>query len=216
MRYVYLHGFASSPASVKAAFFRERFAELGITLEVPDLNQPVFRELTLTRIVATVAGLVRRGEQAVIVGSSLGGYAAALFASRHPDRAAALVLMAPAFNMATLLRERHGDEAMERWKREGSAGVEHPAFEGPEPLDWSFQEDAEQWARQDLRVRCPTLILHGRHDPEVPVSGSERFAEAHPQARLVVLDSDHGLLDVLPDLWDASRGFLAPWMRPAA
>ena len=45
-RIVYLHGFASGPSSRKARFFAERFAELGIGLEIPDLAQGDFARLT--------------------------------------------------------------------------------------------------------------------------------------------------------------------------
>ncbi len=41
-RFIYLHGFASSPSSRKARFFEERFRELGIGLEVPDLAEGRF------------------------------------------------------------------------------------------------------------------------------------------------------------------------------
>ena len=34
---VYLHGFASGPASTKAQLFRARLAERGATLAIPDL-----------------------------------------------------------------------------------------------------------------------------------------------------------------------------------
>ena len=217
MRTVYLHGFASSPASVKAAFFRRKLAALGVTVEVPDLNQPSFRELTLTRIVATVSSLVRSGERVAIIGSSLGGYAASLFACRHPDRVAALVLMAPAFNMATLLREQYGDEAIARWRGEGTTLVEHPAFGSPQPLDYAFQEDAEEWARVcEPKVRCPTLVLHGRRDQTVPIEASERFVAANASATLVPLDSEHGLTDVLDELWEHARPFLSEWRPNAA
>ncbi|NEQ23366.1 MAG: esterase, partial [Microcoleus sp. SIO2G3] len=37
MRFIYLHGFASSPKSAKAFYLCDRFAELDISLEVPDL-----------------------------------------------------------------------------------------------------------------------------------------------------------------------------------
>ncbi|MFM7437244.1 MAG: YqiA/YcfP family alpha/beta fold hydrolase, partial [Snowella sp.] len=48
MKYIYLHGFASSPDSAKARFIRDRFVEKQISLSVPDLNQNNFSELTLT------------------------------------------------------------------------------------------------------------------------------------------------------------------------
>ncbi|HEY9297370.1 MAG TPA: YqiA/YcfP family alpha/beta fold hydrolase, partial [Phormidium sp.] len=43
--YIYLHGFASSPDSVKAKYFRERFWDLGIDIKTPDLNQNDFSGL---------------------------------------------------------------------------------------------------------------------------------------------------------------------------
>ncbi|MEM1426436.1 MAG: YqiA/YcfP family alpha/beta fold hydrolase, partial [Cyanobacteria bacterium P01_H01_bin.130] len=49
MRYFYLHGFASSPKSRKAQHLSDRLTEHGLTLEIPDFNQPDFSTLTLTR-----------------------------------------------------------------------------------------------------------------------------------------------------------------------
>jgi len=46
----YLHGFASSPASTKVGYFTDRFGEHGIDLRCPDLNQPDFATMTLTRM----------------------------------------------------------------------------------------------------------------------------------------------------------------------
>ena len=37
-RLVYLHGFASSPASKKAQYFREKLAANGLSLEIPELD----------------------------------------------------------------------------------------------------------------------------------------------------------------------------------
>ena len=42
MKYIYLHGFASSPDSEKAQFIRDRFLEKQIALSVHDLNQNNF------------------------------------------------------------------------------------------------------------------------------------------------------------------------------
>ena len=46
----YLHGFASSPTSTKAAYLTERFRRHGVALRCPDFNQPDFATLTLTRM----------------------------------------------------------------------------------------------------------------------------------------------------------------------
>src|SRR5271169_4437624 len=96
-RFVYLHGFASSPSSRKARFFAERFRELGIGLEIPDLAQGNFRNLTLTAQLNLIAQ-VSRDEPVSLIGSSMGGYLAALYAARHPGNVEKLVLLAPAFS----------------------------------------------------------------------------------------------------------------------
>jgi uncharacterized protein len=98
MKFVYLHGFASSPNSRKARFFEERFNELGIGLEVPDLAEGNFRNLTLTAQLNVVSRLCS-GQPASLIGSSMGGYLAALYAARHPE-VERLVLLAPAFSFA--------------------------------------------------------------------------------------------------------------------
>jgi proline iminopeptidase len=59
------------------------------------------------------------------------------------------------------------------------------------------------------RVRCPTLVVHGRDDP-IPLSASEAVARALPDARLTALDgSGHVPYVEAPDaLFRAIRGFL--------
>jgi pimeloyl-ACP methyl ester carboxylesterase len=48
-------------------------------------------------------------------------------------------------------------------------------------------------------IRCPALVIHGRMDPQIHVSGGEAVAAAIPGARLVVLEEmGH---DLAPPLW---------------
>lgn len=211
-RLVYLHGFASSPRSEKAVFFRERFAQDGHALNLLDLNAPSFRALTLTRSVQKLESAVPAGTTALVLGSSFGGYAAALFASRHPDRMAALMLMAPAFNMATLLRERYGAQAVRLWRKFGTTPVEHPDYEVPQKLDATFLDDADRWAARSLQVQCPTLVFHGEQDEDVPIRHTEEFLANHPQAELVRLPTGHALTDDKDEMWTRTRAFFAPWL----
>jgi uncharacterized protein len=50
----YLHGFASSARSSKAAFFATRLRELGMELRTPDFNEPDFSTLTISRMIQQV------------------------------------------------------------------------------------------------------------------------------------------------------------------
>jgi pimeloyl-ACP methyl ester carboxylesterase len=55
------------------------------------------------------------------------------------------------------------------------------------------------------RVRCPALVIHGRADPLVGLSGGEATAAAIPGAELVVFDDmGHDLPPaLLPQIVDA-------------
>src|SRR5215831_9479862 len=102
MRIVYLHGFASSPQSSKARFFAAKFAELGIPVEIPVLDQGDFTSLTVTGQLEAVSNAIAE-KPAVLMGSSLGGYIAALVAARD-SLIEKLILMAPAFRFPSRWR----------------------------------------------------------------------------------------------------------------
>ena len=64
MRHVfYLHGFASSARSTKAAFFAERLRPHGLELQCPDFNEPDFETLTVSRMLEQVDRRWRRCRQ---------------------------------------------------------------------------------------------------------------------------------------------------------
>ena len=97
-RILYLHGFASSPASSKARFFAARLRAAGARVEIPDLAAGDFEHLTITgqlRVIEQAAA----GEPVALMGSSLGGYLASLYAARHPE-VSRVILLAPAFQFA--------------------------------------------------------------------------------------------------------------------
>ncbi len=206
-RVVYLHGFASSPGSKKARYFRERFAQRGVELEIPDLAQGNFERLTITaqlRVIERTAG----GEPVCLIGSSLGGYLAALYAARHRE-AQKLVLMAPAFSFVPRWRERLGSEAMMRWKETGTLAVQHYGDGELHQLEYGLIEDASEYEPYPEFAQ-PALIFHGRRDDVVPPEYSIEFAGSHANVDLRLLDSDHDLVDVLDRMWEETARFLWP------
>jgi len=84
MKIVYLHGFASGPQSSKAQFFRRRFEQLGVEMQIPDLSGGDFENLTLGGQLDVIAKCAT-GDDVRLMGSSMGGYLAALYARRPPD-----------------------------------------------------------------------------------------------------------------------------------
>ena len=53
-----------------------------------------------------------------------------------------------------------------------------------------------------------TLIIHGIRDNVVPIEVSRNYVKQHPQAKLIELDSDHGLNNVKERIWQETKDFL--------
>lgn len=211
-RIIYLHGFASSPGSYKAVRFVERLESLGLSVEVPDLNEENFCGLTLSRQVRLLERLTagQAPGSVVLIGSSMGAYALALFAARS-DAPACLVLMAPAFDFIRRWTAKLGPEIVDIWRERGSMPVWHFQYEHMAPIGFGLVQDAKSHPPfPDVKV--PTLIFHGRGDDTVEPACSEEYAAAHPNARLVLMDSDHGLGDVIDEILDQAMAFLQPWL----
>ena len=123
MKVIYLHGFASSPASSKAQFFTQKFKDAGFEVSVPALDGGDFRNLTITSQLDIVERAASGSEHVILMGSSLGGYLTAVYAARHPEQVEKAIMMAPAFCFA----RRWSAElpALEEWKRTGLMELFH-------------------------------------------------------------------------------------------
>lgn len=205
-RFVYLHGFASSPQSSKAQFFRKRFAERGLELNIPALDQGNFTALTITGQLEVIDAAVA-GQPTVLLGSSMGGYLAALYAARHLN-IERLVLLAPAFQFPSRWRTRYSAEELAVWEQNGSTPVFHYGDQREVPLGYQLMRDSLLY-EDEPDFTQPALILHGNGDTVVPAAISTAFAARHSNVTLRLFDSGHELTDVLEDLWDETARFLA-------
>jgi pimeloyl-ACP methyl ester carboxylesterase len=205
-RWIYLHGFASSPQSNKAQFFRKRFEEKGRTLEIPALDGGDFTHLTITGQLEIIDSVVA-GQAATLIGSSMGGYLAALYAARHAN-IEKLVLLAPAFQFPSRWRQRYAPEVLARWQRDGFAPVFHYGYNREVPLGYQLLEDSRNYEDEPELTQL-ALVLHGSRDPVVPASISTGYAASHPNVILRLFDSGHELTDVLEDLWAETAHFLS-------
>jgi pimeloyl-ACP methyl ester carboxylesterase len=209
LRVFYLHGFASGARSTKAAFLGDRFRERGVPFESPDLNDPDFATLTITRMLDQLgASLARAGEPATLIGSSLGGALAILAADRFAPRVERVVLLAPAVMFARAGHHLLPPERIEEWRRRGSMPFFHYAYNEERALNFSFYEDSLRHDPFAATLAQPTRVFQGRRDAFVDYRTVEQFARTRPNVTLSLLDDDHQLTASLPHLWNEIAPFL--------
>ena len=206
--FVYLHGFASGPSSKKASAFKNKFKEIGVSLNTPDLEGGNFENMTLTSQVNIVLDLLDQFQckKVCLIGSSMGGYLATLVAQRRVE-IKATYLMAPGFNF------------LERWMRslkldyddetcwDPKIQVFHYRYDETKYIRTDIFKDAKNWNTLDLNREIPFRIVHGTHDEVVPIDESKKFVSRRPWCSLKELDSDHGLLSHLEWVVDDCMAF---------
>lgn len=206
MEYLYLHGFASCPQSYKAQFLRDRFAQLGLTLHIPDLNLGNFTEITLTRQLRYLQS--EYGDRPLsVIGSSLGGFLAVQMAATNP-LVEKIILLAPAFEFSRIRAKNLGADAMRQWQETGTYNFYHYGDKQNLPLKYDFWLDAQTYDERSLVRDLPIAIVHGLQDEVIPYSFSQTFARDRPNVTLELVDDDHSLGKVLELIWQKTQAFL--------
>jgi pimeloyl-ACP methyl ester carboxylesterase len=141
-----------------------------------------------------------------MVGHSRGAGVALLHAAAHPLQA--LVTWAAIDTV-----ERFGEDAVERWRRDGHLDIPNLRTGQIMRMGRAMLEDVE--ANREAfdivaaaqRVTAPTLLIHGTDDEAVAPSSLERLGAAVPDARTLLLEgaghtfgAAHPLTEVGPDL----------------
>ena len=169
------HGMESSKDSLKLAHLGEALSRGGFTVLRFDFtgageSTGDFESITCARqvddLVAAHDVLKDRGAGRVaIVGSSMGGTTALMYAGAA-DGVAALVTLAAPFDPRDLIERGFSPEAFTRWRAQGFI-----EFDGRR-LNASFLEEALtiDVAAAVARMTCPTLVIHGDADATVPVA----------------------------------------------
>lgn len=210
MHLIYLHGFASSARSSKAAWLAVRCAERGEHLTTPDFNEPDFEGLTITRMLAQVdaaiAGLPPG--PVTLIGSSLGGFVAVQSALRHAGRVERLVLLAPALDFSGNRLRDLGDRGVDEWRRTGKLNVFHYGFGRIMPVKYALYEDTAGYDSMNASLDIPVQIFQGRRDTAVDPGTVRRWADARPLAELHLLDDDHQLMSSLEYIWREMSRFV--------
>lgn len=117
-----------------------------------------------------------------LLGASQGGVVSSLYASKHPQNLAKLVLIFPAFVLF--------DDVQETYRRLGSpqplpqvlthAGAQLGGVYVQDAMTINIEQEQE-------KIQVPTLIIHGTNDAVVPYSYAQEAQGRIPDARLVIV-----------------------------
>jgi pimeloyl-ACP methyl ester carboxylesterase len=157
-------------------------------------------------------------ESALFLGSSVGGYAAARLAIRHPERVRALILVdsggfTPPSLVARIFCQIKGSECFTRlfatqWAsfylkrrtplvKQIIASVEKersiPSQVAVDAALWrSFQHPDHDLRQAASQITAPTLLIYGRYDPAIRFKSDGRNAQASiAHAQFTVLETGH-------------------------
>lgn len=207
-RVIYLHGFASGPQSKKGVAVAEHLGARGVHVDRLDLRVPSLERLDFgVMLERTRAAMGGPDDRAVLIGSSLGGLAAARVAE-HDRRVERMVLLAPALRFGLRWRERLGDDGWRRWMDTGWLETFDHTTGGTARVHADFARGVLARDEGLPAIHVPTLVLHGTEDDVVPVTVSRELAAGRPLVRLVELPDGHDLLATLPVILDAIDDFV--------
>ena len=206
---IYLHGFASSPASSKAQRFAAELATRGVGYACPDFNEPSFETLTVTRMLEQTRAEIQRATTPVaLVGSSLGAFVAVHAADRDfTGKVDRLVLLAPALDFGGNRLRQLGEHGIEDWRRRGKLQIFHYAHNEPRDVGFALYEDAARYDAITLQLKHPALVFQGRHDASVDPAMVEQWSRSRPNVTLRMMDDDHQLTASVDTIWNESQQF---------
>lgn len=201
MEYIYLHGFLSGPASTKGRYLSGKFEKLNINLHCPDLNGENFSTMTVSSQIHIIEDLLDTlSGEVTIIGSSLGGYLATLTAENRSE-IKRLVVMAPAFDFCHRYVSQFSLYQLKSWERTGYLNLYHYHYKEERSLGYQIIKDAQKYATTALKRKLPVQIFHGINDESVPVEVSLNYLRGNLESTMILLNSDHSLLDKLDDIW---------------
>jgi uncharacterized protein len=193
MNIIYLHGFASSPNSMKAQMLQvycEQHADL--KLHLPNLNMPV------QQVLPKISEMIHRLSDVVLIGSSLGGFYATQLALAHAIPA---VVINPAIRPWQLFRHLYGANNLPY--------VVHP--------NWTLDEDQLVWLEQMAQTSAQDagkiLVLLQQGDEVLDYREAEHFYTGTHSAMLITEAKGNHAMDDFAQKIPLALQFLADCLK---
>ncbi len=226
---LYVHGFGSSHWGEKSQALEAVCARRGWPFAAFDFrghgqSTGALTDLRCSDLLADLDEVHRflrgRGVEHVFpVGSSMGGWAAAWWASRNASAVPACTLVAPAFRFPSTILDRLTPAQHAQGQRTGRFRVRNQWLDVE--LDYALVADARPFTVDRLADGWtrPALILHGMRDEVVPYEHTLDFvqrARGHAIELRLYKDGDHRLVPHKDDIAESACAFFARFLPRGA
>jgi len=188
---LFLPGFQSSMDGKKTLSLEEHCRKRGIAMCRFDyrghgLSSGFTQELTLSSWIEDATtilnDIVGNHRQVILVGSSMGVWIACHLAARYPERIVGLVGLAAAPDCFEYFYQKLSRTKQRRWEDEGVLAFPTIYNDGtPYLLSWKLVEDARKYwnvlqsDEQEIGIRCPVRLFHGKCDVDIDWEQSVRL-----------------------------------------
>lgn len=145
-------------------------------------------------------------QHAHVLGLSMGGMIAQMFAAKYPDRVNRLVLVVAFTRITFLVRTMMNlMRILPGSKKRMEEGMTLILGQNYPPTPESFRRQGEAVAAFDARpilgrIRAPACVINAARDQFVPRKISRELARGITGARCILLDGDHSIVRTEPDL----------------
>jgi pimeloyl-ACP methyl ester carboxylesterase len=190
MKVIFAHGFEGSTTGSKPTYMKN-----DLRWDVNAVNMPKLGWNIENQTQNLLEAIDSTPDLELLVGSSMGGLAAANASQLRPERKFKVILLAPAFGLQGLWEDRLDEAQMTHWQETQS--YNYVGFDLNIFLGWDFMRTAKRMSWPI--VAHPTAIIHGREDTVVPIGNSRRAAELSPAIQSVMeVDDEHRLKNSIP------------------
>ncbi len=196
---IFAHGFEGRPDGTKPTHLKRL---LGGRVVAPSMHA---KGWTFEGHVSVVLEHIDQNPDInLIAGSSMGGFASAVAASRRAERSLKLLLFAPAFGIHRSWAQQWGELGMAQWEKTGLIRHFHQGVQSEIEIPYAFWEQCRD--HDGVTVDHQTVIIHGLHDDIVPMENVVAVARRSPGVeRMIVVNDGHRLHESLNAMEEGLR-----------
>ncbi|MFV0250950.1 MAG: alpha/beta hydrolase [Rickettsia aeschlimannii] len=203
---IFLHGLMSSMQSTKAIYLIDYCKKNNYNFIIFDNfghgnASGQFKDQTISDWLEGVSLVLDKliNTEAILVGSSMGGWLALLAALRFPDKIKGLVCVAPAPDFTENIWQNISLNDQNKMQKEEILEVSGKNCEHKYPISYKLIEDAKKHlllTKKHIDINIPVHLIHGMLDEDVPYNVSVKLLEKITSKQIVmklIKDGYHNL-----------------------